>query len=342
MARSPADGRRQKWRSRLAAIRADGRVGVRQDDRELVAADAEGAVAVAERVPDRVRHPEEQLVAGRVALPVVHDLEVVEVDEQERHRAPGGAGTARADGRAPPGRSGGCPARSGRRGASPRAPRDRAPRAAPATRPGVEGRRNVQATTTATTRTPIGEPTSDRRRSSAVDEPATARAARSGRAPGARHRSTARAARRWPPSPPASRSRVVPGWPARMPLTRMRRLPSGRGGRTRGAGLDGLAPGGGDDLARLGIDEQRGARAGRGRGRRLEELGQADLDREDAGVATSARRELGREQEPSRCDRRPRRSIARRRRPPGARARDASVGEAQPEPTGAARTRRAG
>ena len=53
---------------------------------ELVAADAEGAVAVAQRVADGVGHAQQQLVARRMALVVVDDLEVVEVDEQQGDR----------------------------------------------------------------------------------------------------------------------------------------------------------------------------------------------------------------------------------------------------------------
>ena len=61
-------------------------VGVREDDRELVSADAEGPVSVAQRITDAVGHAHQETIAGRVTLAVVDDLEVVEVDEQQRHR----------------------------------------------------------------------------------------------------------------------------------------------------------------------------------------------------------------------------------------------------------------
>ena len=61
-------------------------IGVRQQHSELVAADAEGPVPVAQRVADGVGHAQQQLVAGGVALVVVDHLEIVEVDEQQRHR----------------------------------------------------------------------------------------------------------------------------------------------------------------------------------------------------------------------------------------------------------------
>ena len=60
------------------------RVG--QDDGELVTADAEAAVPVAQGVADAVGHADEEAVSGRVTLGVVDDLEVVEVEEQQRDR----------------------------------------------------------------------------------------------------------------------------------------------------------------------------------------------------------------------------------------------------------------
>ena len=68
----------------IGGLEGIGRVRVRQDDGELVTADAEGTVTVAECVPDAVGHTHEETVAGRVSLAVVDLLEVVEVDEQER------------------------------------------------------------------------------------------------------------------------------------------------------------------------------------------------------------------------------------------------------------------
>ncbi len=61
-------------------------VGVWQQDRELVTTDAEGTVAVAQGVADGVGHAYKQAIAGRMAFAVVDDLEVVEVDQQQRHR----------------------------------------------------------------------------------------------------------------------------------------------------------------------------------------------------------------------------------------------------------------
>ena len=86
MARSPAGGRRQKCRNRFAAIEGVRGIRVGQDDRELVAADAEGPVAVAKHVADAAGHAHEEPIARRMAFPVVDDLEVVEVDEQECQR----------------------------------------------------------------------------------------------------------------------------------------------------------------------------------------------------------------------------------------------------------------
>ncbi len=68
-------------------------VGARggQRDRELVAADAVGAVARALGRADRLRKRLQALVAGLVAVLVVDGLEVVEVDEHERERRRGAA-----------------------------------------------------------------------------------------------------------------------------------------------------------------------------------------------------------------------------------------------------------
>ena len=56
--------------------------------RELVAAEPRGGVGRAQAAAQARGHRGEQSVAGRVAERVVHDLEVVEVHEQERDRAP--------------------------------------------------------------------------------------------------------------------------------------------------------------------------------------------------------------------------------------------------------------
>jgi hypothetical protein len=52
---------------------------------ELVAADAADDVARPQRGGGRGRGPPQQLVAGRVAVLVVHRLQAVEVEQQDRH-----------------------------------------------------------------------------------------------------------------------------------------------------------------------------------------------------------------------------------------------------------------
>ena len=63
-------------------------VGVRQDDREFVAADAVGTVATADRAEGDATHRRQQLIAERVSLLVVDLLQVVHVHEQQRERRP--------------------------------------------------------------------------------------------------------------------------------------------------------------------------------------------------------------------------------------------------------------
>ena len=70
-------------RSAIASerLRSGASVG---EDRELVATEARDEVAVPHRVRDALRDGLQQRVAGGVAERVVDDLEVVEVDEQDR------------------------------------------------------------------------------------------------------------------------------------------------------------------------------------------------------------------------------------------------------------------
>ena len=91
--------------------------GVLEEDGELVAAEASGRVARAEAAPQAVGDGTEQLVAGAVAEAVVHELEVVEVDEGDggdRRVGRGGCGRARA--RRGRGTAPGSTGRSARRG----------------------------------------------------------------------------------------------------------------------------------------------------------------------------------------------------------------------------------
>ena len=59
-------------------------IGVRKEDGELVATDAEGSVGTADRELEQPPEAGEHLVAGSVPMGVVHGLEAVEVDEDER------------------------------------------------------------------------------------------------------------------------------------------------------------------------------------------------------------------------------------------------------------------
>ena len=63
-----------------------GRVRVGQDDRELVAAIARRDVAFPQGRTDLLGSPGQQPIAKEVAKPVVDQLEVVEVDHQDRQR----------------------------------------------------------------------------------------------------------------------------------------------------------------------------------------------------------------------------------------------------------------
>ena len=62
-----------------------------EQDRELVAGQAAGGVARADRVRQAARHLDEEAVAGAVAEGVVDVLEVVEVDQQDRRHRPAAA-----------------------------------------------------------------------------------------------------------------------------------------------------------------------------------------------------------------------------------------------------------
>ena len=72
----------------LAHHASSGHVGVGQDQRELVAADAGEHVAVAEDAAQCLADAREQLVAGCVPERVVDLLEPVEVEQQQRSGAP--------------------------------------------------------------------------------------------------------------------------------------------------------------------------------------------------------------------------------------------------------------
>jgi hypothetical protein len=61
-------------------------VGRRQDQCELVAADAVGAIAVAQALACQGAHAHEDGIAGRVPAVVVDHLEVVEVQQDQRER----------------------------------------------------------------------------------------------------------------------------------------------------------------------------------------------------------------------------------------------------------------
>src|SRR5205809_7979259 len=74
----------QALHDRLRARERRGRVAGREDERELVAAKAEGLAAGPEPRADL----REDAIAGRVAEAVVDPLEVVDVEEAQRQRRP--------------------------------------------------------------------------------------------------------------------------------------------------------------------------------------------------------------------------------------------------------------
>ncbi len=61
-------------------------IGVRQEDRELVAPDAECAIGLPERTVHELAEAAQEAVAAGVPTTVVDGLELVEVDDQERER----------------------------------------------------------------------------------------------------------------------------------------------------------------------------------------------------------------------------------------------------------------
>ena len=61
-------------------------IGMRQEDRELVAPDAERAIGLAERTVDELAEAAQHAVAAGVPTTVVDGLELVEVDDQQRER----------------------------------------------------------------------------------------------------------------------------------------------------------------------------------------------------------------------------------------------------------------
>ena len=86
--RRRGSGRRRSRRSRASTMRSHaGAGGPGATTRELVAADARQAVAVADHARARLGHGAQDGVAGRVAVVVVDRLEAVEVEEHERGRA---------------------------------------------------------------------------------------------------------------------------------------------------------------------------------------------------------------------------------------------------------------
>ena len=63
-------------------------IGMGKDQRELVATDPKCAVGGAAGADEQSSHRGQQLIATGVAVLVVHALEVVEVNDGERHGCP--------------------------------------------------------------------------------------------------------------------------------------------------------------------------------------------------------------------------------------------------------------
>ena len=59
-------------------------VGVRQEHRELVAAETGDDVGVAEAVPQKQRQAGQEIVTGTMAAAIVHVFELVEVEKEQR------------------------------------------------------------------------------------------------------------------------------------------------------------------------------------------------------------------------------------------------------------------
>jgi hypothetical protein len=70
----------------LGRVERAQRVGVRQEDDELVAAEAAEQVGLAQRGGDRTRDLAQHQVAGQVSVQVVDALEVIDVNHQHRRR----------------------------------------------------------------------------------------------------------------------------------------------------------------------------------------------------------------------------------------------------------------
>ena len=82
----------QRGAQALRELERAPRASVREDDGELVAADAVGLICAAHRRAERVGERADALVAGLVALRVVERLEVVEVDQRQGQRQAGAPG----------------------------------------------------------------------------------------------------------------------------------------------------------------------------------------------------------------------------------------------------------
>ena len=307
----------QEWHGRDAAREGDGALarrwpqaevaqpvgrheGVRglrvgQDDGELVAADAEGAVAVAQGVADAVGHADEEAVAGGMAFAVVDDLEVVEVDEQQRdrhlvasvelqlavqlllegamvaeagetvvQRVLAGLAVEHLELRLRPGQVvEGLQEASGRRRRRRAGRGGRSPRAQPRA-----GSSRASGTTGQTWMSPKRVPSPACQSGAAVLT-----------------------------QPDEASARAVPAWPDVMPLMWTRRSPSGRVPGPPAPAADAVGPRSRHDGVRGQVHERGTAGGAGGTGREVEETSQADLGSQDAGLAPCRAGEPGRERE---------------------------------------------